>query len=146
LLERTNDTKDENLDMSSIVPIIWFLDKSNFCSEYFAHPFNIRRYSLNLFLDRSSDLKEHKLPNDFGIPPSKEFPVNLKVSNLDGKSPSGTFPLNILFERSIDFKFGNIERSGNLPVIWFPYNIKFCSEYLAHRDDSGRIVEMSSLK
>jgi len=70
--------------MLGTVPKIWFLLKSKSCSEYFGHPTDklwiiIERSSLNLLPDRSSDLNEHRLPNEFGIPPSKELEPNLRL-------------------------------------------------------------------
>jgi hypothetical protein len=52
-----------------------------------------------LLLDISSDLNEHRLPNDFGIPPSKELEYKNKYSNLEGRNLalSGNLPLNILY-------------------------------------------------
>jgi hypothetical protein len=101
-----------------------------------------------LFLDRSSDLSEHRLQNEYGIPPSKELNLNIKDSNLDGRNltPSSTLPLNRLLERSIVIRDGNIERSGNVPVILLSLKLKSCNEYLAQPDNLRRIVEMSSFK
>jgi hypothetical protein len=98
-----------------------------------------------VLLDKSSDLNEHRSAKDFGIPPSKEFDSNIKDS-IDFGIPSGTIPLNELFERSIVIRDGNIERLGNVPVIWLLLKLKSCSEYLAQPDNLRKIVEMFSFK
>jgi hypothetical protein len=98
-----------------------------------------------VLLDKSSDLNEHRSAKDFGIPPSKEFDSNIKDS-IDFGIPSGTIPLNELFERSIVIRDGNIERLGNVPVTWLLLKLKSCSEYLAQPDNLRKIVEMFSFK
>jgi hypothetical protein len=47
---------------------------------------------------------------------------------------------------SIVIRDGNIERSGNVPLILLPAKFKSCSEYLAQPVKLRRIVEMSSFK
>ena len=90
----------------------------------------------------SNERKAHAFPNDFGIPPSKMFEVIDKDSNRGGNLVlSRIFPFNWFSERSNLFKAENIERSGSVPLIWFPLKFNSWSENLAHPDSHWSIVD-----
>jgi len=67
--------------------------------------------SLKLFPDISNERKAHAFPNDFGIPPSKEFHEIERDSNWGGNMMSwGIFPLKWFSFRCNVFKDENTER------------------------------------
>jgi len=82
----------------------------------------------------SSEGKEHAFPNNFAIPPSNLFDRIEKSSNIDDNLlPSSILPFNSFLESFNTCKVENIERSDNVPLIYFPQKINSCSEFLEHR-------------
>ena len=76
--EISNISKNENIERSASVPLIWLVLRSNCWSGYLAHLdkwwINTWSSPLKLLLDRSNDFNLLAfIQNDFGILPSKEF-------------------------------------------------------------------------